>query len=303
MSAPKLELHPLCTLFPRMVGADFEALKADIAQHGVRQPIVTHAGLILDGGNRYRACIELGVEPRIEEFEGDGIVAFVLSANLHRRHMTPGQQAAIVASAQDWAKAQARGGDRRSDQSQVLDFETVEQRAAAAGVSRVTQMKADKVAKEAPELAKKVAQGEVSLPAAVKQISTAERPPKPAPDQRPPAAAELPTRLARPVVANESEALPSREQQMEEMLAETMSENAALRAEVAALRTVSAADDKAAALLAELRAAQQEATETIAQKDAEIASLRERINGLMGEKNEAVRIAKAAQRKAGRAAA
>ncbi|MBX7229636.1 MAG: S-adenosylmethionine-binding protein, partial [Burkholderiaceae bacterium] len=102
-------LHPLCTLFPRMAGAEFEALKQDILNNGLHQPIVLHDGMVLDGGNRYRACLELGVEPLTEEYEGDDIVAYVLSANLHRRHMSPGQQAAIVASAQDWDKAHKAG--------------------------------------------------------------------------------------------------------------------------------------------------------------------------------------------------
>lgn len=170
------ELHPLCTLFPRMSGAEFDSLRDDIKANGLRQVIVLHDGMILDGGNRYRACIEAGVKPRFVDFAGDGLVAFVLSQNMHRRHMTPGQQAAIVASAQDWAKAQGRGGDRKSDQSQVVDFDSVERRAAASGASRVTQMKADAVAKADPALAVQVGHGEVSLPAAVKMVS----PPKPA---------------------------------------------------------------------------------------------------------------------------
>lgn len=171
----ELQLHPLCTLFPRITGAEFEALKSDIAEHGLRQPIVIHNGMILDGGNRYRACVEAGVEPRTVEFEGGNIVSFVLSSNLHRRHLSPGQQAAIVASAQDWAIAQVHGGDRKSDQSATLHLDSVAKRAAQSGASVRTQKMADKVAKEAPELAKKVAHGEVSLPAAVKQIA----PPKP----------------------------------------------------------------------------------------------------------------------------
>lgn len=167
----KYELHPLCTLFPRLNGAEFEALKEDIKANGLRQPIVIHEGMILDGGNRYRACVEAGVDPEVIEYDDVNIVSFVLSCNLHRRHMTPGQQAAIVASAQDWARAQTRGGDRKADQSRLNDFDTVEKRAAIAGVHRDTQMKADKVAKENPELAKKVAHGEISLPKAVEQIS------------------------------------------------------------------------------------------------------------------------------------
>lgn len=136
-----------------------------------------HDGMILDGGNRYRACMQTGITPMFKQFDGGSIVAFVLSANLHRRHMTPGQQAAIVASAQDWAKAHSAGGDRRSDQSQSVDFDSVGKRAAASGASRVTQMRADKVAKADPDLAKKVAHGEVTLPKAVKQVE-AKNPPK-----------------------------------------------------------------------------------------------------------------------------
>ncbi len=165
------ELHPLCTLFPRLDGNEFNALKEDIKQNGLRQPIVLKDGMILDGGNRYRACVEAGIEPEFVDFDGDNIVSFVLSANLHRRHMTPGQQAAIVASAQDWSKANSHGGDRKSDQGRANDFDTVEKRANAAGVHRDTQMKADKVAKADPELAKQVAHGEISLPKAVEKIS------------------------------------------------------------------------------------------------------------------------------------
>lgn len=166
------ELHPLCTLFPRISGDEFGALVADIKANGLQSPIVIHDGMILDGGNRYRACIEAGVEPEFREFDGGSIVAFVLSANLHRRHMSAGQQAAIVSSAQDWAKAQGRGGDRKSsDQSATLHFDSVEKRAAESGASIRTQKMADKVAKASPDLAKQVAHGEISLPAAVKQVS------------------------------------------------------------------------------------------------------------------------------------
>lgn len=187
------ELHPLCTLFPRLTGAEFEALRDDIKANGLRQPIVLHEGLILDGGNRYRACLDAGFEPHFTEFNSGSIVAFVLSQNLHRRHMTPGQQAAIVSSAQDWAKAQKRGGDGSNqhkskaatlpDSSPTLD--TVADRALQSGASERTQRMADKVAKADPDLAKKVAHGEVSLPAAVKRVSSSAAPATAPNDQGP----------------------------------------------------------------------------------------------------------------------
>jgi hypothetical protein len=171
-NAEMLELHPLCTLFPRMVGDEYAALVADIAAHGLRQPITLFDGMVLDGGNRYRACLDAGVPPRIVEFVGSSPVAFVLSNNLHRRHLSPGQQAAIVASAQDWGLAQTVGKPKSGN---LTGLETVANRQAQSGASDKTQRDADKVAKASPELARKVAHGEISLPDAVEQI-TGKRP-------------------------------------------------------------------------------------------------------------------------------
>lgn len=179
------ELHPLCTLFPRVVGADFDSLVADIRANGLRQAIVLYGDMILDGGNRYRACLEAGVNPHFEHYEGESIVSFVLSANLHRRHLSAGQQAAIVASAQDWGKAQVAGSNQHTAKGGGATLHdqpltTTADRAAQSGASVRTQKMADKVAKASPDLARQVAHGEISLPKAIEQIS-----PKPAPHVEP----------------------------------------------------------------------------------------------------------------------
>lgn len=162
-----MELHPLCTLFPRMAGHDFECLKLDIKENGLRTPITIHKNMILDGGNRYKACIELGINPIYETFVGEELGAFVLTSNLHRRHLTPGQQAAIVACVQDWAKAHTQG--RPTKRCNVAPLTNAEDRAAQSGASIRTQKSADKLAKAKPELAAQVARGEISLPKAEKQ--------------------------------------------------------------------------------------------------------------------------------------
>lgn len=169
-----MELHPLCTLFPRMAGAEFDALVADIKANGQREPIIIHDGLILDGGNRFRACLAAGVEPETMMFGGGNLVDYVLSVNLHRRHLSPGQQAAIVASAQDWATAQSVG---RPSLEMVQDctISTSADRADKSGASVRTQKMADKVAKESPDLAKQVGRGEKTLPQAVEEL-TGKRP-------------------------------------------------------------------------------------------------------------------------------
>ena len=96
--------------------------------------------------------------------------------------MTAGQQAAIVASAQDWAKAQVQGANRHSMKTgNLAGLETVEGRAKESGASERTQRMADKVAKADPDLAKQAAHGEKTLPKAVEEL-TGRRPgakPKP----------------------------------------------------------------------------------------------------------------------------
>jgi hypothetical protein len=172
-------LHPLCTLFPRMTGAEFASLRDDIATNGMRTPIVLHDGMILDGGNRYQACLEAGVEPTFTEFDGDNLVSFVWSANGARRHMTPGQSAAIVASLQDWAKAQTAGNPTFKAQcGNVAALATVAERAAQSGAGKRTQRMADKVAKSDPELAQQVAHGALSLPQALAQVENNTKPKK-----------------------------------------------------------------------------------------------------------------------------
>lgn len=228
------ELHPLCTLFPRVTGAEFDGLVADIKANGLRQPIVLHGGMILDGGNRYRACVEAGVEPVFQEFQGDNLVSFVLSANLHRRHLSAGQQAAIVASAQDWAKAQVVGNPAFKQAEQwcnVAPLQTVSDRAAQSGASVRTQKMADKVAKADPELAKKVAHGEISLPKAVEKVA-----PKLAtkPSKTPKAAAR------QPEPANDADT----GQSIDELIAEIQKENEQLHAQLKAME----ADDTKAEL-------------------------------------------------------
>jgi hypothetical protein len=159
-----------------MSGAEFESLKADIAANGLRQPVVMHDGLILDGGNRYHACVEIGVVPETVEFTGNNLAAYVMSVNFHRRHLSPGQQAAIVASAQDWQRAQRPGGDGSNqhaakESGNVAGLQTVADRVAQSGASDRTQRMADKVAKESPELARQVAHGEISLPKALESLA------------------------------------------------------------------------------------------------------------------------------------
>src|SRR5216683_8344254 len=112
VAIPELTSHEAAGIFPMMDEADYQELKADIAANGLRQKIVTYQGRVLDGRNRYRACIETGVEPRLWEYPGDDPVGYVVSLNLRRRHLNESQRALIAVElansnrGRDWSKAQ-----------------------------------------------------------------------------------------------------------------------------------------------------------------------------------------------------
>lgn len=114
--APSIDLrgiHPAAALFPLMEGAELDQLAADIRANGLREEIVLYEGLVLDGRNRLRACKLAAVKPRFVEWDGDGSpLAFVLSRNLHRRHLAESQRAIIAARAKEMFKHESLRRER-----------------------------------------------------------------------------------------------------------------------------------------------------------------------------------------------
>jgi hypothetical protein len=109
----KYKIHPVATLFPLLEGEEYEKFKASIQEQGQLETIKVRGDLLIDGRNRLRACLDLGVEPRVEEFTGDDMAAghYILAANLFRRHLRDDQRAFIGAKALRLifaARAQAR---------------------------------------------------------------------------------------------------------------------------------------------------------------------------------------------------
>jgi hypothetical protein len=98
------KVHPAADVFPMMSDEELAELGKDIkANCGLTEPIVFGPyNMLLDGRNRLEAAERIGYKIRAREkrrYSGHP-VAFIISANLKRRHMTKGQIAdAIVAPA------------------------------------------------------------------------------------------------------------------------------------------------------------------------------------------------------------
>lgn len=91
------DFHPLATIFPPLEESAFNALVEDIKANGQQEPIVLFEDKILDGRNRARACWQLKKEVRTRPYTGTDPIGFVLSSNLHRRHLNESQRAMVGA--------------------------------------------------------------------------------------------------------------------------------------------------------------------------------------------------------------
>ena len=114
-------VHSVAELFPEMDAESYAALKADIAAHGQAEPIVLWKKQLIDGRHRLRACNELNVKPIVADIPAsDDPLAYVISHNLHRRHLSTSQRAMVAAK----IATLSHGGDRRSaDQEANLPLE------------------------------------------------------------------------------------------------------------------------------------------------------------------------------------
>jgi len=169
--------HKYANLFPMIEKEEFENLKKDIAKQGLLTPIVLYDGQILDGRNRFNACNELGINPKLEEYKGDSPLQFVISLNLKRRHLTKQQAACVAVNNEELmveleVEAQKRkGGDRKSDdfKSKVEKIPPLKEKKTRVVLAETFHTNdryiqdAKKLKAEAPEEFAKVAKGQTTF--------------------------------------------------------------------------------------------------------------------------------------------
>lgn len=155
-----MQFHPVADLFPLMSENEFSGLCADIKANGLRERIWMHRGQIVDGRNRYNACIATGVEPRYQDWDGVGsLVSFVISLNLNRRHLNESQRAMVAAKLANLDKA---GRPSEIGSSEPIISQTTA--AEMLNVSRSSTRRAAGVLKHGvPELVEQVVAGEYSV--------------------------------------------------------------------------------------------------------------------------------------------
>lgn len=169
-----LPFHPYADLFPLIEGPEFAELVADVKANDLREKIVVWDGAILDGRNRYRAALAARLlddddgPDRAKYFtrfvpavDGDAL-SFVISKNLHRRHLNDIQRASVGGKIANLS----RGGDRSKPPIGGL---SAEQAATTLNVAP-RQVERARVVHEqgVPELRQALDRGEVAVSAAEK---------------------------------------------------------------------------------------------------------------------------------------
>jgi ParB-like chromosome segregation protein Spo0J len=181
----KYEPHPISEYyaFPLMDGKDFDDLAASIKEYGQLDPIILLDGKILEGRNRYAACVALGIEVETEKYTDKlNPYEYVYIKNADRRHLTASQKIAAAAKRANAPHGGFHGNQYTEkvvssvakDTKNAENIVTAAQAAADAGVSVSQVDKAKAVLKTNAEAFKAIEDGKISVEAAY----TATRKPK-----------------------------------------------------------------------------------------------------------------------------
>ena len=171
---PGLSPHPAAELLPMMAAEPFAELVADIREHGQVEPIlVDDAGQIVDGRNRYKACLEIGIEPitATTDVPSEKLIDLVVSLNVKRRHLNSSQRACIGVTLLPMieAKAKERELQRKKGETPEDSPESKPKGESREEAARIVQSnssyisKAKRLKKNDPKLFDQVKAGDLSL--------------------------------------------------------------------------------------------------------------------------------------------
>ena len=268
-----LQRHPLSALFGDITDQELSDLAMDIKVRGQDQPGTLYDGMILDGWHRYLACEIAGKKFKCEPLKkGVDPVVFVIGRNVFRRHLTALQRASIVVKCYEWKKpgieAQRLTQAKAETVSALAESKTNAEMAAIAGTTDRTIRAAKKA--EIEGLGDAVRAGTVTQ----KDILPRKK-----------LVPKSDTKLAARVLELEAEA---------EVANQKMSAQDEMLADYAELK---AQNETMAKILEEAHGKQMTAALAEIKRQREVIRiLEERIRGLQGERNMAIKAAKRAKK-------
>jgi ParB-like chromosome segregation protein Spo0J len=158
--AGALEVDPMSAASPELDASDATALRDSIATLGQLVPIVVWRGKVIDGRKRLAACDALGIAPKSIAIPDVATATdYAAALNLLRTHYTTGQRAMYAAALVN----APHGNVDRSANPQIV---TAKQAGNMVGLHESRVQEAKRIRRDgAPEIAKAVERGDISLDA------------------------------------------------------------------------------------------------------------------------------------------
>lgn len=179
------EVHPVAALFPFIEGDAFREFVEDIRANGQREPVVLDdAGRLIDGRNRARACQALGIDVKESRYSGDDVESWIVSHNVHRRHLTTPQRSMIAARLATLKRGGVEGNSNASKTNRSIDpfvseSPSIDEAASQLNVSASSVKRARSIIESGDaEVIKAVESGEKSLHAGSQQVRKPPEKPK-----------------------------------------------------------------------------------------------------------------------------
>ena len=169
------------SLIPPLSKDEHDALEKSIREDGVREPIVTWHGWIVDGHNRYEIATAHGLDYDTVEYDfanEDAAKEWMILNQFARRNINAYQRSLLALKLKEIVAARAKDKERnrkmtrqKSAESKHETINTRDELAAYAGVSHDTISKVERIEKDAPEdLREQVMNGNISINEAYKRI-------------------------------------------------------------------------------------------------------------------------------------
>lgn len=170
------EIHELANLFPLMTDDAINTLATNIRENGLLEKIVLYDGKILDGRNRFMACLRAGVTPEFEQYQGNDPLQYVISLNLHRRHLNESQRAVIAERLANMTVGNISGSNQHERKAAKMP-DSISQAEAAKmlNVSERTVRNIKAVKESRPELIEQIVSGKLTAGKAYKETQREEK--------------------------------------------------------------------------------------------------------------------------------
>lgn len=178
-------LHELESLIPPLSNEEFKQLERNILEEGIREPLITWNGILIDGHNRYRIAQEhdMNYETIQKDFENiNRVKEWMINNQFGRRNLSNYQRSVLALQLEDVFREKAKEnlGKNQYSFSQISveskPIDTQKEIAKIANVSHDTIAKVKKIeATATPEVKARLNTGTMSINEAYKEIKKEEK--------------------------------------------------------------------------------------------------------------------------------